>query len=87
MKKKKNPSSLSKVRFENLQEGSAVQIMHIGHYSEEEQNIKKLHAYIEANGHKLIGKHHEIYLNDPLKTAPEKLKTILYLSSMRISLQ
>jgi len=75
--KKKNPPALSKLRFEKLDEGSAVQMMHIGPYAEETANIQKLHSYIKQNGYELAGKHHEIYLSDPRKTAPEKLKTVV----------
>ena len=75
--KKKNLPAISKVRFELFHEGKAAQILHIGPYSAEAQNIQKIHEAIKASGHKLSGKHHEIYLNDPNKTAPEKLKTVL----------
>lgn len=51
--------------------------MHIGPYSEEHSNIIKMHDFATSQGYKLKGKHHEIYLGDPRKTAPEKLRTIL----------
>jgi len=54
-----------------------VQIMHLGPYAEEGPVIKKMHDYIDQNGYKRRGKHHEIYLSDPRRTAPEKMKTIL----------
>ena len=75
--KKKNLPAISKIRFELFHEGSAAQLMHIGPYSEEGPNLQKIHEAIKAGGHQLIGKHHEIYLGDPRKTAPEKLKTVL----------
>ncbi len=75
--KKKNLLAIGKVRFELFYEGKAAQIMHIGPYSAEAPNIQKIHSAIKAAGHQLSGKHHEIYLGDPNKTAPEKLKTIL----------
>jgi hypothetical protein len=75
--KKKAPEALDKVRFECFHEGKAAQIMHIGPFSAEAANIQKIHAAIKASGHELSGKHHEIYLNNPAKTAPEKLKTVL----------
>jgi len=75
--RKKNPPALEKVRFECFHEGKAAQIMHIGPFSAEAPNIQRMHAVIKASGHQLSGKHHEIYLNDPSKTAPEKLKTVL----------
>jgi hypothetical protein len=77
VRKKKNPSALSKVRIESFKEGSAAQIMYIGSFSDEGPTIQKIHAYIQNIGHSLHGKHHEIYLNDPSRTAPEKLKTVL----------
>jgi hypothetical protein len=75
--KKKNPPALSKVRFEAYKEGLSVQILHMGPYSEETENIQKLHHFAEDEGYVLRGKHHEIYLSDARKTAPEKLKTII----------
>ena len=77
VKKRKNPPALSKVRFESFNEGPAAQIMYIGPFSAEGPTIAKIHAFIQNSGHALSGKHHEIYLNNPATTAPEKLKTIL----------
>jgi hypothetical protein len=77
VKKKKNPPALSKVRFGVFSEGKAAQIMHIGPFSEEGPTIKKVHNFIQENGCKLSGKHHEIYLSDIRKAAPEKWKTII----------
>lgn len=75
---KKNPEgAVGQLRFESFKEGRAAQLMHIGPYSAEAPNIEKLHAFIEAQGGKLSGKHHEIYLSDPRRAAPEKLKTII----------
>ena len=76
-KKKKSLPALSELRFDCFHESLAAQIMHIGPFSNEGPNIAKIHAFIQNSGHKLSGKHHEIYLNDPSKTAPEKLKTVL----------
>ena len=77
VRKKKAPALLDDVRFESYQEGEAVQIMHIGSYDDEGPNVKRLHDYIEDNGWNLGKKHHEIYLSDPRKVAPEKLKTVI----------
>jgi hypothetical protein len=77
VKKKKNLSTLLKVRFESFKEGSAAQIMYVGPFSAEGPTIAKINAQIQNSGHALSGKHHEIYLNNPAKTAPEKLKTII----------
>ncbi len=75
--KKKNPPALPKLRFENFHEGVTVQLMHIGPYSAEKPNIERLHRFIEEKGHELRGKHHEIYLTDPRRMSPEKMRTIL----------
>jgi hypothetical protein len=71
------PASLGLLRFETFVEGLAAQIMHIGPYAAEAPNIQRVHAYIQEQGYALAGKHHEIYLSDPNRTAPEKLKTII----------
>ena len=55
----------------------AAQILHVGPYSEVTPTIDRLHTFIKEQGLHLCGKHHEIYLSDPRRTAPEKLKTIL----------
>lgn len=75
--KKKKPASLPLVRFETFKEGKAAQIMHIGSYADEGPTVQKLHDFIIENGCELTGKHHEIYLGDPRKSAPERLKTIV----------
>ena len=80
VRRKKNPSALGKLRFERFAEGKAAQIMHIGPYSAEGPNIKKVHDFLHAQGLKFDGtkqKHHEIYLSDPRRAAPEKLKTVI----------
>jgi hypothetical protein len=77
VEKTKNLPALSKMRFEIFREGLSAQVMHIGPYSEEKANIEKIHGFIKENGYVVAGKHHEIYLSDPRKAAPEKLKTIL----------
>jgi hypothetical protein len=76
-RKKKNPVALSKMRFELYRENTAAQIMHIGPYADETPTVDKLQIFIQEKGYKINGKHHEIYLGDPRKTAPEKLKTII----------
>jgi hypothetical protein len=74
---KKKGETLPDVRFETCAEGPAVQTLHIGAYCDVVPTIEKMHAFITENGWSPRGKHHEIYLNDPRRTAPEKLKTIL----------
>ena len=76
-KKKKDNPALNNVRFESFTEGKSVQIMHIGPYSAEGPNIQKLRRKIEEIGGKLSGKHHEIYLSDPRRVTPDKMKTVL----------
>jgi hypothetical protein len=51
--------------------------MHIGAYADEPATITRLHEFIAAAGHKPHGRHHEVYLNDPHKTTPERMKTLL----------
>ncbi|MFI5330951.1 MAG: GyrI-like domain-containing protein [Desulfobaccales bacterium] len=75
--KKKALPALEKLRLEMYDEGRAAQILHVGPYREEAATIDRLHAFIKEQGFHLCGKHHEIYLSDPRRTAPEKLKTIL----------
>ncbi len=75
--KKKKPVSLSLVRFDAFREGKAAQTLYIGPFSEEGPTIEKVHLFIAENGSQRVGKHHEIYLSDPRRTAPEKWKTIV----------
>ena len=77
VRKKKNPVALPLVRFESFAEGKAAQIMHIGPFSEEGPTVEKVHAFIGDSGSQRIGKHHEIYLSDIKRAAPEKWKTII----------
>jgi len=78
VRKSKNPSALEKVRLERYHEGLSVQIMHIGSYDDEGPVLAKMHSdFIPKNGFVENGKHHEIYLSDPRRVAPEKLKTVL----------
>lgn len=66
------------LRFEALEEGKSVQILHLGPFSEEGPTLARLHKeYMPAHGLTWNGKHHEIYLRDPRKSAPEKLRTVL----------
>ncbi|MGD9495502.1 MAG: GyrI-like domain-containing protein, partial [Armatimonadota bacterium] len=65
------------MRFEALEEGLSAQVMHIGPYAAEAPTIARLHEFISAQGHAPRGKHHEIYLSDPRKSAPERMRTVL----------
>ncbi len=76
--KSKHLPALPLVRWERFHEGLCVQILHIGSFDDEGPTIHRLHAeFLPENNLVESGKHHEIYLSDPRKTAPEKLKTIL----------
>jgi hypothetical protein len=76
-KEKKPVEAIERVRFERFAEGPAAQVMHVGPYAEEGPTIERLHAFIAEQGYERAGKHHEIYLGDPRRSAPEKLKTIV----------
>ncbi len=74
--KKKALPGLAKLRVESFAEGKCAQVMHIGPFSAEGPTIQRVHEFIEAQG-KLRGRHHEIYLSDIRKMAPEKWKTVV----------
>jgi hypothetical protein len=76
MAKKKSPL-VNQVQLKQMEEGLCVQVLHEGPFSEEPRTLKKLHGYIEQEGYAFNGRHHEIYLSDFRKTAPEKQRTIL----------
>jgi len=80
-KKKGDSEMLSKLRLTYFEEGLCVQMMHIGPYAAEPATIERMRAFAAENGYRdrvgPDGKHHEIYLGDPRKSAPEKLKTVL----------
>lgn len=75
--KKKNPPAIAKARFETFHEGLSAQIMHVGPFADEAPTIQKLHDFIEEEGYTFNGEHHEIYLSDYRRCAPEKLRTII----------
>ena len=77
VQRKKPGVPVDDVRLEEFYEGQSAQMMHIGPYSAEGPNIARLHAFIAQNNLQRRGKHHEIYLSDPKRTAPEKMRTIL----------
>ena len=78
VRKGKNPAALDKVQLESYYEGTVVQIMHTGSYDDEVSTLEEMHTeFIPDNGYKMVGKHHEIYLSDPRRVEPEKLKTVL----------
>ncbi len=75
--RKKNPTALPRLRFDTYHEGLSVQTMYLGAYADEGATIAAMHAFAREQGFALHGKHHEIYLGDPRRTAPEKLKTVI----------
>lgn len=76
--KKKDLPAIGKLRVEELSEGRVAQTMHVGSYDSEGPILSFLHEeFLPANNLAESGRHHEIYLGDPRKTAPEKLKTVL----------
>ncbi|MBR3201627.1 MAG: GyrI-like domain-containing protein [Mogibacterium sp.] len=78
---KKKKEDFSKVEFFTYEEGLCVQCMHIGSYDDEPATVDKMHAYMKEQGCELDitaeRMHHEIYLSDARKVAPEKLKTVI----------
>ncbi len=74
--KKKLPAG-ELARFERYGDGRAAQILHRGPYAEEAPTIARLHEFIDGQGYRRTGKHHEIYLTDPRKSAPAKNRTII----------
>jgi hypothetical protein len=70
-------TALERLRLERFAEGLAAQVLHVGPYSAEGATIASLHTFIAEQGRELAGKYHEIYLGDPRRSAPEKLKTII----------
>jgi hypothetical protein len=80
VREKKSPQSLGKLRFESYEEGRAAQVLYVGPYADEGPAIQALHQFIRGQGGVLEESnkhHHEIYLGDPRRTDPAKLKTII----------
>jgi hypothetical protein len=80
-KKKGDTPALSQLRLANFEEGLCMQVMHIGPYTTEPTTVEGMRTFALENGYRdrvgLNGKHHEIYLGDPRKADPAKLKTVL----------
>jgi hypothetical protein len=74
---KKQIPAAAELRLQRYAEGASAQILHLGPYADEGPTIARLHAFIHEQGHQLRGRHHEIYLGDPRRTAPERLRTII----------
>jgi hypothetical protein len=65
------------VRLESLREGRVVQLLHVGPYDREHESLGRMEEFARAKGVRLAGRHHEIYLSDPRRVAPGRLRTIL----------
>lgn len=83
----KKKTDFSKAEFFTLHEGLCVQCMHTGSYDDEPETIQKIDAFLEEQGYETdfsgCRMHHEIYLSDPRRTAPEKLRTVIRLPIRR----
>jgi hypothetical protein len=75
--RKKPSPALERLRLERYGEGLCIQTLHIGPYSTEPATVERMHAFAQENGYLLANQHHEIYLGDPRRSAPDKLKTVL----------
>ena len=77
-RRKQPPSALELARLERYAEGRSVQVLHVGSYDDEGPTLARLHdEYLPANGLVPSGRHHEIYLSDPRRTEPARLRTVL----------
>lgn len=74
---KGKPTEVKEVNLEPLSEGLCVQMLHVGPYNQEGQSVHQMQAFAEGKGLHFAGAHHEIYLSDPRRVPPERLKTIL----------
>lgn len=77
--------AVSRISLEKINEGLCVQMLHIGPYHKEHQTIEKMQAFMTANTVKANGWHHEIYISDPRRIEPERLKTILRQPVIRLN--
>jgi hypothetical protein len=79
--KKGDQPAFARLRLERFREGLCVQIMHVGPYATEPATVDRMQTFMQENGLQdlvgLGGKHHEIYLGDPRRSAPERLRTVL----------
>jgi hypothetical protein len=73
----KGSGPYEKARLETVHEGCSVQMLHLGPYNDEKDSLDRLYSYAKGEGYEIYGRHHEIYLNTPNRTAADKLKTVL----------
>ena len=78
LKRGKSPE-VKELTLETIDEGLCVQMLHVGPYEKENETVALMRSFAEVNGLKLSGPHHEIYLSDPRRVPPDRLKTILRL--------
>jgi hypothetical protein len=76
-KKKGDQPAFARLRLERFEEGLCMQVFHLGPYATEMETIARMDEFARANGYQPHGKHHEIYMGDPRRGDPAKLKTIL----------
>ena len=69
--------AVAQVKLETLREGRCVQVLHLGAYADEGPTMDAMLAFAKAQGLRFTGRHHEIYLSDPRRVKPAKLRTIL----------
>ena len=76
LKRGKSPE-VEEVKLESIDEGLCVQMLHVGPYEKEKESVALMRTFAQSKGLRLVGPHHEIYLSDPRRVPPERLKTIL----------
>jgi len=77
LEKKKKPPEYRQVRLETIAEGTCVQMLHVGPYDATAGTVEAMRQFAGENGLRFQGRHHEIYLSDPRRVPPERLRTIL----------
>lgn len=78
VEEKKHPVALTQLYTKRYQEGPSLQLLHVGSFDDEAPKLRVLHdTYMPAHGYEFAGHHHEIYLSDMRRVAPDKLRTIL----------
>jgi hypothetical protein len=85
LKKRNKDAGTAEVQLYNFTEGSCVQMLHIGPYDQEVQTIQKMEQFATAKGLHFAGKHHEIYISDPRRVPPDKIKTILRMPVAKVA--
>jgi len=83
VREKKDPPGLASVRLDRLEEGLAAQLLHVGPYDAVGPAVERLLAFVAEERCTPDGRHHEIYMNDPRRVPPERLKTIVRLPVRR----